>query len=133
MTIRRLLFFLFLVSTRVRAADPSPIQYLGIEQGLSNNAVTCIYQDHNGFMWFGTYDGLNRFDGYVFKVFRNKFNDSTSLANNRVSCITEDLLNNLWIGTSQGISLYNGLTSTMLPAYFHPDHTGAHLAAARGA
>ena len=47
--------------------------YLGIDQGLSNNSVRCIYQDHNGFMWFGTYDGLNRYDGYEFKVFSNNF------------------------------------------------------------
>ena len=45
------------------------VKYIGIEHGLSNNAVTSIYQDHNGFMWFGTYDGLNRYDGYTFKIF----------------------------------------------------------------
>jgi len=44
--------------------------YLGIDQGLSNNSVRCIFQDHEGFMWFGTYDGLNRYDGYQFKIFR---------------------------------------------------------------
>ena len=87
---RRLLLILLLISAKVKGADPHPIQYLGIEQGLSNNAVTCIYQDHNGFMWFGTYDGLNRYEGYGFKVFRNKFNDSNSLANNRISALTED-------------------------------------------
>jgi ligand-binding sensor domain-containing protein len=120
MTLKRLLIIFLLVNSRVKAADPYPIQYLGIEQGLSNNAVTCIYQDHTGFMWFGTYDGLNRYDGYGFKVFRNKFNDTNSLANNRVSTLTEDNRNNLWIGTTEGISLYNGLTSKLLPAYYIP-------------
>ena len=49
---------------------------LGIDQGLSNNFVRCVYQDKNGFMWFGTYDGLNRYDGYEFKIFRNNFKNN---------------------------------------------------------
>jgi len=48
-------------------ASPEPVSYLGIEQGLSNNTVTSIYKDRFGFMWFGTLDGLNRFDGYTFQ------------------------------------------------------------------
>ena len=48
----------FICLNQILASDNPPISYLGIEQGLSNNSVTCIYQDHNGFMWFGTYDGL---------------------------------------------------------------------------
>jgi signal transduction histidine kinase/ligand-binding sensor domain-containing protein/DNA-binding response OmpR family regulator len=117
---KRLLPICVLIYSRVFAADPYPVEYLGIEKGLSNNAVTCIYQDHNGFMWFGTYDGLNRYDGYSFKVYRNKFNDSNSLANNRVTSLSEDRQNNLWIGTSEGLRLYNGLSSNLLSAYFVP-------------
>lgn len=84
--------------------------YLGIEQGLSNNAVRCVFQDHQGFMWFGTYDGLNRYDGKVFKVFRNRFNDSTSLVNNWVFTIGEDVHRKLWIGTRQGINIYDNIS-----------------------
>lgn len=83
------------------------ISYLGIEQGLSNNAVRCVFQDHKGFMWFGTYDGLNRYDGNVFKVFRNRFNDSSSLVNNWVFTINEDLQYKLWVGTRQGLNIYD--------------------------
>ncbi|NLR57422.1 response regulator [Chitinophaga polysaccharea] len=86
------------------------ISYLGIEQGLSNNAVRCVFQDHKGFMWFGTYDGLNRYDGNVFKVFRNRFNDSSSLVNNWVFTINEDLQYKLWIGTRQGINIYDNVS-----------------------
>src|SRR2546430_15252888 len=89
-----------------------PITYLGIEQGLSNNSVRCIYQDHKGFMWFGTYDGLNRYDGYGFKVFRNKFNNPASLVNNWVNAIAEDHNGNSWIGTRQGISIYREMSGT---------------------
>ncbi len=97
----------FAMLTETSAQMPSSLNYLGIEQGLSNNAVTSIYQDHNGLMWFGTYDGLNRYDGYNFTIFRNQFNDSSSLANNRIACITEDHNNRLWIGTRRGVSIYN--------------------------
>ncbi|WP_440135392.1 two-component regulator propeller domain-containing protein, partial [Chitinophaga sancti] len=53
-------------------ANDEPIKNLGIENGLSNNAVMNVYQDYKGFMWICTYDGLNRFDGYKFRIFRNK-------------------------------------------------------------
>src|SRR3954451_3315458 len=75
------------------------ISYLGIEQGLSNNSVTCIFQDHKGFMWFGTYDGLNRYDGYSFKVYRHGLTEQNTLPNNRIAAIAEDSLQRLWIGT----------------------------------
>ncbi len=103
---------------QLSAADYPPIVYLGIERGLSNNSVRCIYQDHNGYMWFGTYDGLNRFDGYEFKSFRNKLNDSSSLPHNFIYSIHEDLRNNLWVGTSQGIGIYNPINSKFYPAYY---------------
>jgi signal transduction histidine kinase/ligand-binding sensor domain-containing protein/DNA-binding response OmpR family regulator len=116
----RLLVWLFLcfISHSSAAQEYTPVDYLGIEQGLSNNAVTSIYQDRQGFMWFGTYDGLNRFDGYNFQVFRKKLNDSASLINNRIVTICEDQRNNIWIGTKKGISLYNSRTSGFSPVYF---------------
>ncbi len=98
------------------SADPS-VNYLGIEQGLSNNAVTCIYQDKQGFMWFGTFDGLNRFDGYNFMSFRKNLKDSLSLTDNHISVVREDKLQNLWIGTSQGLSIYQRLTEKFKPFY----------------
>src|SRR5882672_10817832 len=101
------LVFCFMLACQAGANDGVTVKYLGIEQGLSNNAVTCIFQDHNGFMWFGTYDGLNKYDGSGFKIFRNKFRDSNSLVNNWIFAINEDANNNLWLGTRQGLSLYN--------------------------
>jgi ligand-binding sensor domain-containing protein len=56
----------------LHATDNPTVKYVGIEHGLSNNSVLCVYQDYKGFMWFGTYDGLNRYDGYNFTVFRNR-------------------------------------------------------------
>lgn len=113
-----ILLISFFYINQLHAFYNPPITYLGIEQGLSNNAVRCIYQDHKGFMWFGTYDGLNKYDGYGFKVFRNKFNDSNSLNNNWVYAINEDIHNNLWIGTRQGVNVYNALLDKFSPVYY---------------
>src|SRR3982751_59466 len=107
-----LLCFLFLMyQMRSFAIDLPPVTYLGIEQGLSNNVVTCIYQDHSGFMWFGTYDGLNRYDGYGFKVFRNIIGDNSSLSDNHVYTIAGDANHKLWIGAKKGVSIYDPVTT----------------------
>ncbi|MCD0487621.1 response regulator [Pedobacter sp. MC2016-14] len=95
------------------------MDYLDIDDGLSNNNVRCIYQDHKGFMWIGTRDGLNRFDGYNFKTFRNKFNIPNSLVSNSISTIVNDIDNNLWIGTLHGISVYNDLFGEFSTVSYH--------------
>jgi ligand-binding sensor domain-containing protein/AraC-like DNA-binding protein len=78
-----------------------------VEQGLSYNSVFGILQDSKGFMWFATKDGLNRFDGYNFKIFRNDQSDSTSIGSNLNLCLYEDSQQILWIGTSKGLYKYN--------------------------
>src|SRR5690242_21612924 len=102
----------FLYTNNAHAQDADHAQYIGIEHGLSNNAVTSIYQDHNGFMWFGTYDGLNRYDGYGFRIFRNVIGDSTSLGDNHVSTIEGDANHNLWIGCEKGVYVYSPVRAT---------------------
>ena len=93
-------------------------KYLGIENGLSNNVVTAIFRDHNGFMWFGTYDGLNKYDGYGFKVFRNIIGDSNSINSNIINKIDEDYQHNLWIGGQRDVSVYNPVTAKFsTPSY----------------
>jgi len=63
---------------------------LSIEQGLSQSIVECIIQDRRGFMWFGTQDGLNKYDGYQFTVIRQKPQDANSLSHNNVLALCED-------------------------------------------
>ncbi|WP_207425862.1 two-component regulator propeller domain-containing protein [Pedobacter sp. SYSU D00535] len=122
---KHLLFFSLFLSGlfSVHAVENPPLDYLGIEHGLSNNAVTSIYQDRNGFMWFGTYEGLNRYDGYSFKVFRNRLNDSTSLIHNWVVALAEDDRNNIWIGTKQGASVYDPITARFSFLYYKPTNS----------
>ena len=104
----------------LQAKEKPVITYLGIEHGLSNNQVTCIYQDHRGFMWFGTYDGLNQYDGYSFKVYRNRLKDPGSLIHNFINVITQDATGNLWVGTRRGVSIYNSSTASFSPLYYTP-------------
>lgn len=82
-------------------------KHLTVENGLSQNVAWNIFRDSKGFVWMGTQDGLNRFDGYTCKQYRNKTNDSTSLAGSSIRGIEEDSNGNLWIGTNLGISCYN--------------------------
>lgn len=103
---RLMLIFLILISLTapVRAYYFRNYQ---IEDGLSNNSVWAVMQDSHGFMWFGTNDGLNRFDGSSFKVFRKKNNDKSSLGNNFIHCLKEDSKGRLLIGTKGGLYLYS--------------------------
>lgn len=122
MRIRTCIVFLLILhySQSIFAADNPRIIRLGVEKGLSNNSVRCIYQDLDGFFWFGTYDGLNRYDGYGFKIFRHRLNDSLSLPHNYIYSITGDLQKNLWVGTGQGLAVYNNLSGKFSPVWFYP-------------
>lgn len=76
--------------------------HIGTEEGLWHNNVYSVLQDHLGFMWFGTIDGLNRFDGYRFSVYRNDPANPASISNNHVVAIKEDWQGNLWLATRGG-------------------------------
>ncbi|MCD6090918.1 MAG: hypothetical protein J7J72_05420, partial [Bacteroidales bacterium] len=80
---------------------------LNHSNGLSNSVVNDIYQDIYGYIWIATDDGLNRFDGNKFIVFKNIIHDSTSISNNFITSITGDTKGNIWVGTSNGLNRYN--------------------------
>jgi PAS domain S-box-containing protein len=77
-------------------------EHLGIDQGLSQSNVICVLQDSRGFMWFGTRDGLNKYDGYKFTVYKNNADDKNSISNNYVQAVKEGKNGCLWIATRGG-------------------------------
>ena len=93
---------ILLFYSQILAQGDITFKHLNVEDGLSQSAVTCIFQDKAGFMWFGTQDGLNRYDGYNFKVFKNNPKDSTSLSDNFIFSIYEDESGTLFIETQTG-------------------------------
>ncbi|GAB5410866.1 MAG: hypothetical protein BalsKO_32310 [Balneolaceae bacterium] len=82
------------------------LTYFSTQSGLSNNIVYDVYQDHQGYIWVATENGLNRFDAYNFEVFSHELSDSTSISSNIVRTVFEDRAGNLWIGTQQGLDLF---------------------------
>ncbi len=79
---------------------------LSVQDGLSHNTVNVILQDRQGFMWFGTKDGLNRYDGLSFRKFKHNDFEQRSIGNNFITALYEDEEGNIWIGTDVGLYLY---------------------------
>lgn len=77
-------------------------EHLDINSGLSQNHIMCILQDSRGFMWFGTRDGLNKYDGYEFTIYKNDVKDEYSISNNFITAMVEDANGVLWIATRGG-------------------------------
>jgi len=99
-------------------------QHLTTVHGLSDNSVLCIHQDHEGFIWFGTQNGLNQFDGYEYRIFRHDPNDSSSISANQINCILEDREGYLWIGTDVGgLNRYNRLYDQFTHYRSHSEDT----------
>jgi len=104
-------FLLLLISTFLSAQNNQfQFSHLDINNGLSHNDVTCIFKDNKGFMWFGTISGLNRYDGYEFKIFKHSVNDTTSLDGDYIVSISEGPGNKLWIETRNGFNIYDPAT-----------------------
>ena len=105
------LFFLMLTFVSLFAnhvnAERYYFQHLGLKNKLSQSSVLCIQQDKSGFMWFGTKDGLNRYDGSNFRTFKYDHKNPQSLGNNAINSLHENKDGNLCIGTYNGIYLYN--------------------------
>jgi len=90
---------------------------LGVAQGLSSRYVTCIHQDKYGFVWIGTQNGLNLYDGMDFTIFRSQDNNPNSLPDNFIYKIVEDKDSTLWICSEFGLSRYNRATEDFTNFY----------------
>lgn len=99
------------------AAQKSPIYFEQIttENGLSQNDINCIFQDSKGFMWFGTNDGLNKYDGYEFTIYKPKGNKKNQISSNLIFSVAEDSQQRLWVGTTgKGLDLFDPKTESFI-------------------
>jgi ligand-binding sensor domain-containing protein/signal transduction histidine kinase len=106
----RFLSFCFVTLSVISYSQKPNIKFghLDINQGLSQNNVMCIMQDMRGFMWFGTRDGLNKYDGYKFTIYRNDPRDNHSISSNFITALAEDSKGNIWVSTrGGGLNRYN--------------------------
>ncbi len=94
-----LIFFSYIL-----IAQTSSIRFnrLTIKQGLSQSTINCILQDENGFMWYGTQDGLNKYDGYEFTEYKHRLNKQNSLSHSFITSLHEDKQGGVWVGTQNG-------------------------------
>ncbi len=100
------LLFQFLSITAI-AQQEVHFDHLNMDKGLSQNSVISIVQDKYGFMWMGTRHGLNRYDGYRFKTYKENTRDTNSIKNDYINVLLKDSRGTLWVGTDYGLSVYD--------------------------
>lgn len=123
------LLMLCTVSIGVCVANPFAtlkFERVTIDDGLSQNTVAVTYQDRQGFVWIGTSDGLNRYDGHQFTVFRHQVDDEQSISSNIIIAITEDADGYLWIGTGAGLNRFDRKTE-QFRRYLHDPQNPASI------
>jgi ligand-binding sensor domain-containing protein len=97
-------------------------EHITIDDGLSQSRVRCLYQDSRGFMWVGTHEGLNKFDGYDFTIYLKDSDSEGNISGNIIRCIFEDSKDNLWIGTfTNGLNRYDRASNK----FFHYNSQGS--------
>lgn len=111
------LYITLIASIAFTIADAQPyyFRHYEVENGLSNNTVFCGIQDKDGFMWFGTKDGLNRFDGYRFKLFNIDNPDRKNLSRDLVGSVALDDRQRLWVGSEKGLFIFNLFSEKLVP------------------
>ncbi|MFC2103105.1 two-component regulator propeller domain-containing protein [Bacteroidota bacterium] len=85
-----------------------------VKDGLSSSVVNSICQDHYGFLWIGTENGLNRFDGYNFKVYKHNPADSTSIPGDNITCVIEDHEGNIWVAGFDAVAKFDRSTNKFI-------------------
>ncbi|RYZ94330.1 MAG: hypothetical protein EOP47_28040, partial [Sphingobacteriaceae bacterium] len=114
----KLFALLLLIAVSQASAQSFVFRQYTTDNGLSHNNVNCSLQDSKGFMWFGTLNGLNRFDGRIFKIFRKDSTKDNSIGSNFISALCEDKEKNLWVGTHNGLWRFDAETERFYLADF---------------
>jgi ligand-binding sensor domain-containing protein len=104
----RVLLLLSIGAQSLWAQESRPVfKRIPSNTGLSQNSILAIIQDRRGFLWVGTSEGVNRYDGYEFVSYRHDPEDFTSLSNDRVLTLFEDRAGSLWVGTLNGANRFD--------------------------
>ena len=112
---RIIIIIFLLLSAKMLPAQPYYFKHYQVENGLSHNSVFVNVQDQSGFMWFGTKDGLNRFDGYSFKTYRHDPTNQRSIGSNVIHALLSDKTAGFWVGTDKGLYKFNPQKETFAP------------------
>ncbi|HEX8060539.1 MAG TPA: two-component regulator propeller domain-containing protein [Cyclobacteriaceae bacterium] len=110
--LRLCILFLLFPAAVLHAQENIRLEQFGVKDGLSQGDIKCFVQDDDGFLWIGTRDGLNKYDGNKFTQYGRRFNDSTSLYFNQILDLKLDQRGNIWIASVGGISCYDRATET---------------------
>jgi signal transduction histidine kinase/ligand-binding sensor domain-containing protein len=113
----RFLLLILLYCPSLLPAQSLRFTHFDTRQGLSQNSVHALLQDREGFIWMGTQEGLSRFDGYAFTVYRHSIKDTASLPDNFVIDLAEDVHGNIWIGTRSGLCVFQKSKNRFLRYY----------------
>ena len=124
-SIRKFIVILFFLSFIPESLSYSQCKtflfnHINVRNGLSDQVVTCITQDSSGLVWIGTVNGLNRYDGYQFKIFRHDVYNNTTISNNSIKDLLVDKFGNLWIATADGLNKFNFDTEDFTNFSFSP-------------
>lgn len=125
-------FFLLTFSRLPAQPQEASFRRYTADDGLGSGHISCLLQDHRGFLWVGTGNGLYRFDGYKFKAFKRVPTDTTSLSDNAITALYEDHRQQLWVGTSNGLNAFEAHTETFVQYRNAPneaDDTGRNFVA----
>lgn len=109
-----ILFFIVFIYRCAHAQSSDIFRNLKTQSGLSHNTVTAIIQDEKGFMWFGTEDGLNRYNGYTVDVFKHDPSDSGTISHSHIRSLFVDRENTLWVATDDGLDYFDKATEKFL-------------------
>jgi serine phosphatase RsbU (regulator of sigma subunit)/ligand-binding sensor domain-containing protein len=110
------------ISNLFAQTDSIIIEHLSTKDGLSHKHIHCVIEDSYGFLWVGTDDGLNRYDGYEFIVYKNDFGYTSSLSSPVITVLTEDKNGNIWVGTPNGLNLYQRHTDSFVRFNHDPEN-----------
>lgn len=109
-----ILFFPFTVKVFAMGEADLKFQRITVEDGLSQASVNKVFQDSKGYMWFGTFDGLNRYNGKDIRIYKNIIGESNSLVFNSIADIIEDDEGNIWVATSEGLNKIENVTENII-------------------